>query len=184
MYAEVRCTHMGEGEYTRVNMRVESDTKERWTDFVDESDNYTSLSGLIRTAVKNEIDQSRAPSGQTDSDSGGQADDDRLAELLERVQRVEEHVVEIEDGVTRVEDRGSVPKEAQVDEPRAYPDGEVFEALPEGDDVGDGETVGQLAEKLPYGEGVVGHTVRLMEQKSGRVKTKRVGEQSVYWKEV
>jgi len=152
--------------------------------YVDESENYTSLSGLIRACVNSEINTNDASTEQGDDGghvSNGRFDD--VEELLERVERIEEHVVEIEDGVKTVEPRGSVP-ENLTEEPRPYPEAEVFEAIPDGEAINDGLTVGQISEKLPYDTEVVGSTTRLVCQKSGRVKTERVGDESVYWKEV
>lgn len=184
MYIAVECTHMGDSGYTRVNLRVEEATKQRWMDYVDESENYTSLSGLIRACVNREISTEDASTEQ--GDGSGQVSNGRfdgVEELLERVERIEEHVVEIEQGVEAVEPRGSVPEDL-TEEPRPYPETEVFGAIPEGEDVSDGLTVGQISEKLSYGRDVVGSTIRFVCQKSGRVKTERVGDESVYWKEV
>lgn len=45
------------GEKSQINLKVDSSQKEEWEEFLDESGSYITLSGLIRSAVDSEIEQ-------------------------------------------------------------------------------------------------------------------------------
>lgn len=43
------------GEKAQINLQVDSDQKDEWKDYIEESGRYSSLTGLIRAAVESEI---------------------------------------------------------------------------------------------------------------------------------
>lgn len=181
MYIGSICTHMG--DHARVNLRVEQETKEKWDEFVEESDHYTTLSGMIRAVVNAEVNSGH---DETDESDGRQMQaDERFDQLEGRLDDLEELLEEAksgapEDYVTPVDDA----PQARPEEPRPYPTEEVFEALPDGQGPSHGQTARQISDDLEYSEEVVKQTAGLLDSKSGRVRSERLGDQTVYWKEV
>jgi len=169
----------------RVNLRVDEDTKREWDEYVEESAEYSSLSQLIRAVVNAEVrtDDRDGPS-DSDRESSEGSDPTEWERLDEKLDNMEAQLREIREGQTVRDEYVGPPEER---EPRHYPaESEVFEMLPEGEGPSDGMTPDEIAEasETEYGGSLLGHTVRLLEQKSGRVKTHHDGEKSVFWKEV
>lgn len=162
---------MSDRERKRVNLRVDEDVKEKWDAYVDESDEYATLSGLIRASVNAEI----ADDDGRDADDGasdGRAYGDRFDELEARLDDIRD----------AVEAQHTDEPPADVgDEPDPYPESEVFQALPDDETA---VTAAQVADKLAYGPEIVTQTLELIESKSASVTRERVGDTTVYSKEV
>jgi hypothetical protein len=163
-------------ERKRVNLRVEADTKDKWDAYVDKSDEYTTLSGLIRSAVNTEItatddrgsDDSRDDDGTGDSRNHDERFD-KIESLLEQVQQ------SVESQYT------DVPPSDAGNEPQPYPEKEVFQALP---DDGAAVTASQLAEELDYEASIVTNTLGEIMRKSESIERERIDGVTVYSKEV
>lgn len=61
---------MTDREKKSVRLEITPERHQKWTEFVSESDNYSTLSGLLRSAVAREIQiaQSDRPHGTTEAD--------------------------------------------------------------------------------------------------------------------
>ena len=104
-----------------VNLRVEQSQKRKWDEHVEGSDEYTSLSQLIRFSVERQI------AGQ-DRNEGGldAATEDRINELVERSRQTEGKIDRIQDRLETVEKH---LQEAPEDIKALA--GDVFDVLPQ-----------------------------------------------------
>lgn len=179
MYDVDICIHMG--DHTRVNLRVEQETKEKWDEFVEKSDHYTTLSGMIRAVVSAEVESGH--DNASESEGRERQYDDRFESIESRLDELMDEVksADADDYAVPVDD--STP-ESPPSEPRPYPTDDVFEALPDGQGPSHGETASQIAERLEYAPSTVTGTAELLRSKSGRVQSERIGEETIYWKEV
>lgn len=163
-------------ERKRVNLRVEADTKDKWDAYVDKSDEYTTLSGLIRSAVNAEI------TATDDRDSDGSRDDDGTSDSRdydERFNNIESLLEEVQQSVES--QYTDVPPNDAGNEPQPYPEKEVFQALP---DDGAAVTASQLTEELDYKTSIVTNTLGEIMRKSESVESEQIGGVTVYSKEV
>jgi len=112
---------MSEGEKKMVNFRVEQSQKRKWDEHVEESNEYTSLSQLIRLAVERQINEPGRNEGGLDA-----ATKDRINELVERSRQTEGKIDRMQDRLETVEKH---LQEAPEDIKELA--GEVFDVLPQ-----------------------------------------------------
>ena len=112
---------MSEGEKKMVNFRVEQSQKRKWEEHVEGSNEYTSLSQLIRLAVERQINEPGRNEGGLDA-----ATKDRINELVERSRQTEGKIDRMQDRLETVEKH---LQEAPEDIKKLA--GEVFDVLPQ-----------------------------------------------------
>lgn len=86
---------MGENQ-TQINLRVDSDLKQEWEQFVEESGEYGSLSQAIRTAVEKERNGSQPT-------ISGPSGPERTGEILDRLGRLESRIISMAERMQVVE---------------------------------------------------------------------------------
>lgn len=87
------------GETKTVAFRVGEDQKDNWDQAVSDSEEYDSLSHLIRRAVEREL------AGGFDPTGGSTESDPRLDTLTEAVERIDTNLKGVSDAVSRLEER-------------------------------------------------------------------------------
>lgn len=114
------------GENPTVAIRANSiEQKKKWKDTVDESEEYDSLSHLIRKAVERELAAEGQPWG---GNPQGSATDERVGEILTAVETIEGRLGDLETTVGRAtEAMHSAGSSVSEDTVTA-----IFTALPEG----------------------------------------------------
>ncbi|MFB6120220.1 MAG: hypothetical protein ABEJ68_03790 [Halobacteriaceae archaeon] len=166
---------------SQINLRVDTETKERWEDYVEEDPNIENLSFLIRFAVNQHIEDDG-----TSGDGGLSKDDlrdvlesrdEEYADVQRRLKRIEKEIGDIHDAVEGVEKEVNAPDPSGIEN-------EAFGALPESSH--EAMTADELAEKLNWVNIPNINTQGVLNQLSAtsRVRT-IVGEdgETRYWKE-
>ena len=105
---------------SRVNLLIDSDLKDDWENHVEESDNYTSLSGMIRTAVSNDMSGTQVGSSGADNEMK-----EAVYDLVDGIQKIESRFDDVDDRLKAVESAMSEPSEQIKDLM-----GSVYEVLP------------------------------------------------------
>lgn len=84
----------------QISLRVDESLKSNWTDYVEESDEFETLTGLIRAAVSKEMngrqtgDSTSHPEGMTDEIADLQASVDVVEEKIEELQQTADRTLE------------------------------------------------------------------------------------------
>lgn len=146
----------------RVNLTVSPAQKEKWTDAVSESPEYSSLSGLIRTAVAHEL-----------SDSGGEDTGEvgpRTAEAnTEALEKVTDTLSRMESTLNSLDQRVSgLEKEINASE-KTNLRNEIFKVLPPSGNMADKE----IAERINRDTAEVANELSRLAEQTGMVE--RVG---------
>jgi hypothetical protein len=112
----------------QINIRVNPETKGRWTDAIEDNPEYDSLAHLIRSAVEHEI------AGQTPDVTSVNAPSDwnqeQVGTLLDRSQEVIRRLSSMD------KDIQAIRREVTTDEELTDLMGEVYSLLPEGEPEG------------------------------------------------
>ena len=139
----------------RVSLMVAPETKEEWQSAVEESTEYSSLSGLIRRSVTNEL----SPSGEVSSAAASlsEATDGSLEELADTLNRVESKVEDIDSRVSSIE--GSAAKSDS-----ALTKNKIFTALNRSDEAKSAE---RLADEIGFPEEKVAEQLESLEANTG-----------------
>ncbi|SDX75122.1 hypothetical protein [Halopenitus persicus] len=149
-------------ERKRVNLTVSPAQKEKWDDAVAESPEYSSLSGLIRTAVTHELsDENGGDAGEVSS---------RTAEAnTEALDKVTDTLTRLESSINNLDERiGSLEKEVNASE-KTNLKNEIFKVLPHSGSISSVE----VAERINRDEKEVINTLSKLADKTGMVE--RVG---------
>lgn len=184
MYKDLYRSDMGEKK--RVNLRVNASTKEKWDTYVEESDEYETLSRLIRTVVNAEIasDMSDGERNEGNQETHDLSSEDEFDRLDNRLDEMKSAIDNIQDEITTEDGRNPFSNTIESPNPEInMPKEKVFDMLPEGKGADDGETVASMKEGTGFSEWVIQETANILYHNSGRVKRYDNGE-TVYWKEV
>lgn len=98
-----------EVDTTQVNVKLPISMKQDWDDYVEDSEEVTSLSHLIRLAVQREINDEHTTAVDVD------AVDIELDDVTQRLDTLEETLAEVRDTVTAME-TGRLADEDQIEE--------------------------------------------------------------------
>ena len=122
----------------QINIRVDSERKQRWKDAANESPEYDGLTHLIRLAVENELAEDESADTGASQASADAASSDMLREVKGTTERIDDGVNDLKARLTQVEKRVGGQAEFSL---RAA----VRETLRAADD---GLTAGQIAARL------------------------------------
>ncbi|GAB3666164.1 hypothetical protein [Halopiger thermotolerans] len=147
------------GKKPTVAFRVEADTKAEWSEAVEQSDEYASMSHLIKKAVNREL------AGAYDRDTGGGSgvSDAKVSEIVEHLEALEATVSGLDDDVSDATDAlhasSGVDDELPID---------VFKALPEGED--NAVTVAELSDMTGRKEPAVRFALTNIKRNTGAIR--------------
>lgn len=183
------------GCVTQLNIRLDADAKERWQEYVEESPEYSSVSGLIRAAVAREVRGAGGANGP--SDASGR--------LHDRVADVEDTLADVETAVNALDGKvGRIADAIEADRALADLAPEVFAALPPcenrkaareafispptdpdaGGPVEGYGTVGWLAEQVGVSTDRTRDALDKLKRDTARVRSIQIDGRPHYWKEV
>jgi hypothetical protein len=127
----------------QINIRVDTERKERWMEVAEESPQYNGLTHLIRLAVEKELADNFGDSGTVDATLDSESTD-LLREVSGTTERVEQGVTDLKARLRQVEER------IGESGPRFSFKAAVRESLPEADSENpeSGFTLTQIAARL------------------------------------
>jgi hypothetical protein len=153
----------------RVNLTVKPSKKAEWKRAVEESNEYRSLSDLIRTSVSNELADD-PPTENTGPDrltgqAGTGIEEQKLEEIGHTLELIQTAIVSLNDRMENIEKQ--VNPEAKTDMKNR-----VYNALPHDSDPHEpeGKTVEEIAEQTGLTPGDVSDTLSDLQSETGTVK--------------
>jgi len=159
---------------TQVNVRVDDAQHQRWKDYVEESDEYRHLTGLIRQAVEKEIQ------GNRDDGTGSSAavDDAAVEQVIEAVERLDTRFDSVEATVESAAEE--MRAEAAVTDDVVT---DVFEHIPEY--VATAKTPEQIAEDAGVSEREAALALAQLRRDTGVVKfmIEDADDEPSYWRD-
>lgn len=146
----------------RVNLTVSPAQKEEWDNAVAESPEYSSLSGLIRTAVAHELSDGNGGDTGEVSPHTAEANTEALEKVTDTLARMESTLNSLDERV------GSLEQEVNASE-KTNLKNEIFKVLPPSGNIADVE----VAERINRDEKEVINTLSRLAEQTGMVE--RVG---------
>jgi DNA-binding transcriptional regulator GbsR (MarR family) len=157
-------------EKKRVNLTVNPETKAEWDSAVEDSTEYSSLSGLIRQSVAHELSGSpSAATAQQGRDTEQVAQTEANTEILEQVtdtlNSMETTLSNLDERLTNVEQEVTATAQADLRN-------KVFDSLPkvESDDGPDGKSAEDIVQEIGADRDRVSNTLIKLEEQTGVVR--------------
>jgi peptidoglycan hydrolase CwlO-like protein len=165
----------------QINLKVREETKQEWNDYVDENDEFTGLSGLIRMSVHEYISNDRQARASTQAQAGTE-------EIKEEIQKTKEEIEdELDDIHLRILDiQTKIEKDRE--ELREISN-KILDNIPgkvatedEGLITKNGISKEQLVQETGYDERTIGKAAEILREEVSNLKTKEIGGELYYYR--